>query len=1360
MSTPVTQNPTAQNVNSLLLKLNDADPDIRYMSLNDLYATLSAGHHNFLLNDLHTCSKTVDGLLKTLDDQNGEVQNSAIKCLGPLVTKANPEILAPLVEKLSHLTTKNAIDSSISATALRTVVISFPRPIPGLPRSKAVQDAYSAVSKVLIPRLVGYVVLPQGKPQPSARRGMLVADSHKGVDSDAIDVLVEVVRCFGSMLQDAEIRALQKAVMSILENDRTGSVVKKKAVTAISILAVYLTDGLLSAFVSQLIESFRNPHISLIKRRLLVTMIGSLARSISRRFGPYLKTLAPFVLSVVSKKELDDQIEDTEESGESDPQLEEVREAALVTLEALLSTCSSEMRAYTEEVINAALRYLKYDPNITSEEDDEEMGGTQTEQDDENAESDSNADEEEDFEEEAGFSDDDDMSWKVRRCAAKLLYTLISTRGSGDLLDDGTLYEQVGPVLVACFTEREENVRLEILATMNFLVRKTGEGTVIPSAGTIDESYTSSLMNPPHSRKRRRGGSDASMFDTQASMSLSAGIVSPVAPPIPASGPRASLAKLTGPIVRAVAKLVKGGSTPTKLAGIALIKDIVAVQHGGLSEYLNQIVDPLLDAVKSSAVSNSQSSATTVSGTGSATGSNLRIEALVLVSSLAETHASSVLQPYLSKLVPVLVSAVRDRFYKVSGEALSAVEQLVKVITPPRLSTAEQQHQVLMSKLYDVIIDRITATDADLEVRQRAIHALGVLLARTSGPDGSKLISSSKRQLALDALNDRLKNEITRLAAVRAIDTVAALASDPKDFSAAWVRGVAMELGAQLRKADRSLRGASLAALKNLVVNPAGRANLDDKIIREIVNVLLPLLNTNDLHLLGPALVVMANLVQGNASKVVDSKLDSAICQIILVPLSGAVLDALLILVRSIGEQGAGEDLMQGLLKHVGVNGDPACVGKVIGTLLVYGRSTVGVKIDDFASELQTAQDDQRKCLALSVLGESGLRLGSVSPLQPELFISHFTSKSDQVPLTAAIALGRAAAGNVGRFLPVILANMDRNGSSQYLLLHSVKEMLQHARQATKELAPHSGQIWSKLLVTSQAEDNRAIGAECIGRLTVIDPKTYLPMLQTYLNDKNGRVRGMVIQSIRYTLADTDESYDDYLRPILTSVLTVILNDKDLENRRLALTTLNSATHNKPDLILPQLSHLLPLVMNESNVKPELVREVQMGPFKHKVDDGLEIRKSAYETLHSLMETAFSRINIIEFYDRVIAGLEDEHDIRVLCNLMLTKLIVLDPEETVRRLDPIAERFRSTLSFRPKDNAVKQEVEKAQEAAKGVLRVTVILSESFPTAAGAAVGGMNQTWRSYWEWVKKDYGAQLKAIEEEDREQTSRAEQG
>lgn len=101
----------------------------------------------------------------------------------------------------------------------------------------------------------------------------------------------------------------------------------------------------------------------------------------------------------------------------------------------------------------------------------------------------------------------------------------------------------------------------------------------------------------------------------------------------------------------------------------------------------------------------------------------------------------------------------------------------------------------------------------------------------------------------------------------------------------------------------------------------------------------------------------------------------------------------------------------------------------------------------------------------------------------------------------------------------------------------------------------------------------------------------------------------MIIQAIRYTLPDSDEVFDNVLKSTLIEILTTMLQDPELENRRLAMTTLNSAAHNKSDLIVPNLGTLVPLVMSESEIKPELIREVMMGPFKHKVDDGLEVRK-------------------------------------------------------------------------------------------------------------------------------------------------------
>jgi cullin-associated NEDD8-dissociated protein 1 len=101
----------------------------------------------------------------------------------------------------------------------------------------------------------------------------------------------------------------------------------------------------------------------------------------------------------------------------------------------------------------------------------------------------------------------------------------------------------------------------------------------------------------------------------------------------------------------------------------------------------------------------------------------------------------------------------------------------------------------------------------------------------------------------------------------------------------------------------------------------------------------------------------------------------------------------------------------------------------------------------------------------------------------------------------------------------------------------------------------------------------------------------------------------MAVQAVRYTLPESDETVDAMLKNVLVDMLLVMLQDKDMEIRRLAMTTLNSAARSKPDLILPHLGELMPFVLSESIIKKELIREVMLGPFKHIVDDGLEVRK-------------------------------------------------------------------------------------------------------------------------------------------------------
>lgn len=147
------------------------------------------------------------------------------------------------------------------------------------------------------------------------------------------------------------------------------------------------------------------------------------------------------------------------------------------------------------------------------------------------------------------------------------------------------------------------------------------------------------------------------------------------------------------------------------------------------------------------------------------------------------------------------------------------------------------------------------------------------------------------------------------------------------------------------------------------------------------------------------------------------------------------------------------------------------------------------------------------------------------------------------------------------------------------------------------------------------------------------------------------------------------------------------------------------------------------------------------------------------------METSFSRISSLEFYDRVIAGLKDENDIRALCNLMLSKLIIIDPDETTRRLDTIAECYRKVLSTKLKEGSVKQEIERQDETNKSVLRVTILLADKTKTTlpsnnTGTAAQTQQQSqqqvsnpvWQQYWDWVNRDFERAIKGLREENRD--------
>lgn len=163
------------------------------------------------------------------------------------------------------------------------------------------------------------------------------------------------------------------------------------------------------------------------------------------------------------------------------------------------------------------------------------------------------------------------------------------------------------------------------------------------------------------------------------------------------------------------------------------------------------------------------------------------------------------------------------------------------------------------------------------------------------------------------------------------------------------------------------------------------------------------------------------------------------------------------------------------------------------------------------------------------------------------------------------------------------------------------------------------------------------------------------------------------------------QAIDPLLRQNIGQFLSA-LTDPDLNVRRVALVAFNSASHNKPSLVRDLLETVLPQLYSETKVRvsrknvqispncrkfsffnvfsilqKELIREVEMGPFKHTVDDGLDIRKAAFECMYTLLDSCLDRLDVFDFLNHVENGLKDHYDIKMLTYLMVARLAQLCP---------------------------------------------------------------------------------------------------
>jgi cullin-associated NEDD8-dissociated protein 1 len=1038
--------------------------------------------------------------------------------------------------------------------------------------------------------------------------------------------------------------------------------IKKRVIQTLGPLVVHLTDKQftqLMDFVVKKIET-ADKHQQLIYNYLQT--IGIISQSAGVRVGKFINKIMPQLERFCVIESFH------ENSAEVNQTLIELWENCMLTYEALILRCPVEIQPFVSAVVNIALQFIKYDPNYSY--DDESSGAAAMSDDNQNNSSDWGEGEGDGWgdesENEQGIVDmndteDDDETWKVRRSAVRCLSAFI--RAKSNILNE--YYDKLCDTLIARFKERDANVKMAIFGC------------------TVDLLHEAIQHNAA-------AGLHYEHKDNLAALSP----ISPVSTPNLART-RSSYNILNTKIRALVEKALQEGQSKqakleTKAAVLSLIKELLLVKRGGLDEFLANIIPFVL--------ANSGSEEM-----------RLRSDSLILINLILQYHDYSAVVNYLPEISQLAISSVRDNYLKLKSESLRLISAIINILQP----TNPGDRRTAVELLFPAVLQQLQLLDVDQETKEASLATMAAIVAKF----GDEL--SEKLGAVLPIIMQRLSNELTRLSALRCITK---MAQSPLNIDLSLIlNNIIDELLVLLRKDSPALRHDTVMTLISLLKS-RNSAQLNPAYYTKLLTEIAPIINDNDLFLSHLIFELISAIISANS--VLNFTDFHAVFARILVflkspLLQGQALHSLVqlfqafLLLRAVNYSELTEKLLNLVQNSKDYNHNSAmAIAQVIAGIIKSTQlqpAQFNAAIQNFLGIVQNNTNNENLIeLSLLILGEIGREhnLANEKAIEAVIF-SSFQAKSDNLKSAASYALGNITVGNLAKYLPELLELIKTKSNEKYLLLTSLKEVIQRHTVDTNAAGILNNYIQEILpILLHDAENSNEEGvrtecAECIGGLTVINTQLLLNQLIQLTQSSKPTMRAVAITALRYSLSN--QSNIPLIQQHLQTFLA-LLKDPDLNVHRQSLLTMNALAHNNFELIAAELTKtILPILYSDMSIKAELIRVVDLGPFKHKVDDGLAIRKAAYQCLDTLLSVASHRLNIRELMLELRKGLVDADDIQIQSYELLYKLAQYNGGLMLETLDELPNEIMKGV----KEQLKEAKGENNPERAKDVLRVAV-----------------------------------------------------
>ncbi len=1140
------------------------------------------------------------------------------------------------------------------------------------------------------------------------------------VKEKCLNILTALLKRFGNMVEPQH-ENIMGVVLSQLAHPK--GLVQKRATKCIGELAVLVQDILLTRLVESLLKQIElsgkggKSREGASDTRTLIQTIGTVGRTAGVRLGAHLDRIIPLFLSHMG--DVDDEDLHTDD-------MNEVRENIFQAFESFVLHCPRQITSYLDTLLDVTMIFMKLDPNYVYDSDDDLSGSE-----------DSESDESEDDYDMEYDDDDDDSSWKVRRAALKVFLAIIGSRR--ELLS--TLYRKYSGEIVGRFKEREESVRLYVIECMKELLRATqggnrqgdegnGKAGFDPkSLGDIAAMDIDATIPKPTALTRQDSAQNhlAEQIPGLISHSIKqlksksvktrVAIIQMLKELVKSQITEGGIENSIQPLMFHIDKCLTDSNSSLKLEGLSFLRLLLQTHEPAvLQQHIALVVKPVVCCVEEEWY-------------------KIIAEALFVVKEIAQVIRPMDLDTGLfltdsekggsfdyRETALELYAAVFPRFQatdidqQIKARAIDAMGTIVSHF-------ADVTEPVSESGLLPLFMSRLR----NEITRMPTLKAFIAMVSSSLQINVSSILGE-----LVEVLSSFLRQQ-QRVLKQTVLDTLDALTNaHGADMDEEAFMRIISEVAPLIDDSDMHLAHLSIRLCVTCVrSNPVSHPHIQQHILpRALAMSISPLMlsqqgKSNTGQALRSLLSFFAHLVQheSNGNSRVEGLDFNALLKRLMagcnkvnskdMEMKEASQD------RGNGGGGAMSSSTTGSHSGVLPRQSVECLSQCIATIcintsesnrqeavcqflhLITAHAQSGGGFTDGESSI-SSQISQLQ-LALLSIGAIGCqcdltRVNGDGEGVHLTILSAFSFDSEDVRSVAAQALGSLSIGNPDFYFPIILEQLSSGCKQQYLLLSSLKEAIGYSQanetsdgQETS-LFQHFDNVLKILFAHCRdpEEGVRNMVAECLGNLAKLLPDQAIPALAQHIEDnkssgdggESGTIfaRWTIVTSIKYLVIEKIARVSSTLSEHLHGFLCLV-EDKDLTVRKAAILSLNSIAHHQPALISGQLrSNILPMLYSEMVYKEELRRVVDLGPFKHKVDDGLPLRKAAFTCMLTFLDNISDRVNVNDFMQYLIMGFNDnETDVQMLCHQILPKLCTLNPHILVESLDAIMEPLERTI---------------------------------------------------------------------------------